>query len=74
MANGLYAAAEGRAQEAQRAGLQAKKDEQPANTIRSYALKQRKWRVWCHKPCAGPDGTLFTWPDGKLITPDKLTA
>jgi len=60
MADGLYAAAEGRAQETRRAGLQAKKDKQLANTIRSYALKQRKWRAWCHTPRAGPDGTLFT--------------
>jgi len=74
MADGLYAAAEGRAQEARRAGLQAKKDEQPANTTRSYASKQREWRAWCHKPRAGPDGTLSTWPDGELVTPDKLAA
>jgi len=60
MADGLYAAAEGRAQEARRAGLQAKKDEQPANIIRSYALKQREWRAWCYKPHVGLDGTLFT--------------
>jgi len=74
MADGLYAAAEGRAQEARRAGLQAKKDEQPANTTRSYASKQREWRAWCHKPRAGLDGTLSTWPDGELVMPDKLAA
>lgn len=74
MADSLYAAAEGRAQEARRAGLQAKKDEQPQNTTRSYAAKQREWRAWCSTPRAAPDGTLFTWPDGELITPDKLAA
>ena len=74
MADGLYAAAEGRAQEARRAGLQAKKDEQPANTTRSYASKQREWRTWCSTPRAAPDGTLYTWPDGELVTPDKLAA
>jgi len=21
-----------------------------------------------------PDGTLFTWPDGEFVTPDKLAA
>lgn len=40
-----YLAADERAREACRAGLQAKKDEQPANTARSYAAKQREWRV-----------------------------
>ena len=54
--------------------MQAKKDEQPANITRSYASKQREWRAWCHKPRAGPDGTLFTWLDGELVTPDKLAA
>ena len=29
----------------ERAGLQAKKDEQPHNTARSYAAKQREWKV-----------------------------
>lgn len=74
MADGSYAAAEGRAQEARRAGLQAKKDEQPANTTRSYTSKQREWRTWCSTPRAAPDGTLYTWPDGELVTPDKLAA
>ncbi|KAF6527764.1 hypothetical protein HZS61_008066 [Fusarium oxysporum f. sp. conglutinans] len=49
-------AADERARAARRAGLQAKKDEQPANTARSYAAKQRHW------------------PDGELVTPDKLAA
>jgi hypothetical protein len=40
-----YLAADERAQEARRAGLQAKKDEQPANTARSYAAKQREWKA-----------------------------
>ena len=74
MADNAYAAAEERAQEARRAGLQAKKDEQPQNTTRSYAAKQREWRAWCRTPRAGPDGTLVTWPDGDLVTPDKLAA
>lgn len=74
MADGSYAAAEGRAREARRAGLQARKDEQPANTARSYAAKQREWRTWCSTPRAAPDGTLYTWPDGELVTPDKLAA
>jgi hypothetical protein len=74
MADDLYTAAEERAQEARRAGLQAKKDEQPQNTARSYAAKQREWRAWCSTPRPGPDGALFTWPDGELVTPDKLAA
>jgi hypothetical protein len=45
MADDLYIAADERAREARRAGLQAKKDEQPANTTRSYASKQREWKV-----------------------------
>ena len=69
-----YAAAEERAREARRAGLQAKKDEQPPNTTRSYAAKQREWRAWCSTPRVGPDGTLSAWPDGELVTPDKLAA
>jgi len=74
MADGLYAAAEGCAQEARRAGLQARRDEQPANTTRSCAAKQREWRAWCSTPRAALDDTLFTWPDGELVTPDKLAA
>ena len=45
MADDLYIAADERAREARRAGLQAKKDEQPANTTRSYTSKQREWKV-----------------------------
>lgn len=40
-----YLAAEERARKARRAGLQAKKDEQPRNTARSYAAKQREWKA-----------------------------
>jgi hypothetical protein len=40
-----YLAAEERASAARRAGLQAKKDEQPHNTARSYKAKQREWKV-----------------------------
>src|SRR3569833_888053 len=74
MADDTYTAAEERARRARRAGLQAKKDEQPANTQRSYAAKQREWKTWCQKPRPGPDGILYTWPDGELVTPDKLAA
>ena len=45
MASDLYIAADERTREACRAGLQAKKDEQPANTTRSYASKQHEWKV-----------------------------
>jgi hypothetical protein len=38
-------AADEHARAARRAGLQAKKDEQPANTARSYAAKQREWKA-----------------------------
>lgn len=40
-----YAVADERAREARRAGLQAKKDEQPYNTARTYASKQREWKA-----------------------------
>ncbi|KAG4428810.1 hypothetical protein IFR05_015708 [Cadophora sp. M221] len=40
-----YAAATTRAQEARRAGLKAKKDEQPDNTARSYRSKQQEWKA-----------------------------
>jgi hypothetical protein len=40
-----YLAADERARDARRAGLQAKKDEQPQNKARSYAAKQREWKV-----------------------------
>jgi hypothetical protein len=43
-----YLAADERARDARRAGLQAKKDEQPLNTARSYASKQREWKVSMH--------------------------
>jgi hypothetical protein len=47
MTDELYIAADERAREARRAGLQAKKDEQPLNTTRSYASKQREWKARC---------------------------
>jgi hypothetical protein len=50
-ADDSYTAADERACAARRAGLQAKKDEQPANTARSYAAKQREWKA---RPPAGP--------------------
>jgi hypothetical protein len=45
MADTSYAAADERARDARRAGLQAKKDEQPANTARSYRSKQEEWKA-----------------------------
>ncbi|KAF2187893.1 hypothetical protein K469DRAFT_685262 [Zopfia rhizophila CBS 207.26] len=74
MADDLYTAADGRARAARRAGLQAKKDEQPPNTARSYVSKQREWKTWCYTPCTAQNGSLYSWPDGKLITPNKLAA
>jgi hypothetical protein len=55
--------------------LEARREEQPLNTARSYASKQREWREWCLKPrdVLG-DGKLTVWPDGELVTPDKLAA
>ncbi|KAM4058575.1 centromere DNA-binding protein complex CBF3 subunit [Hirsutella rhossiliensis] len=74
-ADDSYTAADERARAARRAGIQAKKDEQPANTTRSYAAKQRSGRrAWCHTPRAAADGSLYSWPDGELVTPDKLAA
>ncbi|KAM4066744.1 centromere DNA-binding protein complex CBF3 subunit [Hirsutella rhossiliensis] len=78
-ADDSYTAADERARAARRAGIQAKKDEQPANTTRSYAAKQREWKA---RPPAGlvpyaraaADGSLYSWPDGELVTPDKLAA
>ncbi len=45
MTDDLYIAADERARDARRAGLQARKDEQPLNTTRSYASKQREWKA-----------------------------
>ncbi len=45
MSDDPYTAADERAREARRAGLQAKKDEQPANTARSYRSKQQEWKA-----------------------------
>jgi hypothetical protein len=42
MATDQYTAADECARVARRAGLQAKKDEQPPNTAQSYASKQRE--------------------------------
>jgi hypothetical protein len=53
----LYIAADERAREARRAGLQAKKDEQPLNTTRSYASKQREWKA---RPPPSPSSLLST--------------
>jgi hypothetical protein len=39
-----------RARDARRAGLEAKKDEQPLNTTRSYASKQREWKARLSPP------------------------
>jgi hypothetical protein len=50
-----YAAADERARTARTAGLQAKRDEQPKNTMRSYASKRKQWREWCLTPRPGPD-------------------
>lgn len=50
MAETSYAVADERARAARRAGLQAKKDEQPANTARSYRSKQEEWKARCSKP------------------------
>jgi hypothetical protein len=50
MSDDLYIAADERAREARRAGLQAKKDEQPANTARSYLSKQREWKACAPYP------------------------
>jgi hypothetical protein len=64
-----------RAQEARQAGLAAKRAEQPVNTMRSYAAKVREWKTWCSTPRLGPGGGVTTtWPDGELVTPDKLAA
>lgn len=54
-ASDLYLAADERAREARRAGLQAKKDEQPAKTMRSYAAKQREWKVYLPLPSPSYD-------------------
>lgn len=56
MATDAYIAADERAREACRAGLQAKKDEQPLNTTRSYLSKQREWKVpaLCPPPLCPP--------------------
>jgi hypothetical protein len=43
-----YLAADGRARDARRVGLQAKMDEQLQNTARSYASKHREWKVSIH--------------------------
>ena len=31
-------------------------------------------QTWCRTPRAAPDGSLYSWPDGELVTPDKLAA
>jgi hypothetical protein len=50
MSDDLYIAADERTRTARRAGLQAKKDEQPANTVRSYLSKQREWKAYAPFP------------------------
>jgi hypothetical protein len=68
-------ASEKRALEARKAGLAAHRSEQPANTARSYKAKIDQWKEWCRTPRPSPDGGPETaWPDGELVTPDKLAA
>jgi hypothetical protein len=45
MADDLYVAADERSRNS-RVALQARKDEQSRNTTRSYASKQREWKVF----------------------------
>ncbi len=45
MADLAYAVADERARAARSAGLQARKDEQPVNTTRSYRAKQEEWKA-----------------------------
>ncbi|TVY62593.1 High-osmolarity-induced transcription protein 1 [Fusarium oxysporum f. sp. cubense] len=33
-----------------------------------------KMTAWCRTPRAAADGSLYSWPDGELVTPDKLAA
>jgi hypothetical protein len=54
MASDAYIAADERARDARRAGLQAKKDKQPLNTTRSYSAKQREWKVPPSVPLCPP--------------------
>lgn len=54
MTDDLYIAADERARDTRRAGLQAKKDEQPLNTTRSYASKQREWKARCFSLSLSP--------------------
>jgi len=44
MDDGQYIPADEHARDALRAGLQTKKDDQPANTMRRYVAKQREWK------------------------------
>jgi hypothetical protein len=64
MTDDLYIAADERARDARRAGLQAKKDEQPLNTTRSYASKQREWKArrLSFSPLSPPLSSLRTSP------------
>ena len=58
MADVAYTAADERLRDARRAGLQAKKDEQPANTARSYRSKQEEWKA--RGPLPPPPPYMYT--------------
>jgi hypothetical protein len=60
MSDSLYIAADERARDARRAGLQAKKDEQPLNTTRSYASKQREWKAGACLFSSPPPWLIYT--------------
>jgi hypothetical protein len=68
MTDDLYIAADERARDARRAGLQAKKDEQPLNTTRSYASKQREWKARALSVLSLPSS-----PPSSLRTSPELT-
>ena len=61
-ATDAYIAADERAREARRAGLQAKKDEQLLNTVRSYSAKQREWKVPALCPALCPPRPSYDRP------------
>jgi len=63
-----------------RSGRQANPPPFPPSPPPLPRIERTRWltgdseQTWCRTPRAAADGSLYSWPDGELVTPDKLAA
>ncbi|KNB16793.1 hypothetical protein FOXG_14852 [Fusarium oxysporum f. sp. lycopersici 4287] len=74
-ADDSYTAADERARAARRGAFRRKRTNS-RRTRHGVMLRSSGsgGRAWCRTPRAAADGSLYSWPDGELVTPDKLAA